>query len=76
MVRQVPMVFEYSRDTRDEPYINLAIAARAAFLVSRDKDLLDLMSAHDIESKQFRRRFRFLRVIKPESFLRECERLA
>lgn len=37
----VPEVFRYARDADDEPYINLAIAARADFLVSRDKNLLD-----------------------------------
>jgi len=38
----VPRVFEYPRDPKDEPYINLAIAADADYLTSRDKDLLDL----------------------------------
>jgi predicted nucleic acid-binding protein len=44
MINEVPRVFEYPRDPNDEPYINLAIPARAKYLVSRDKDLLDLMS--------------------------------
>ena len=74
MVRHVPRVFEYSRDPDDEPYLNLAIAARAAFLVSRDRDLLDLMTGHDAESKQFRQRFRFLKVIEPVGFLNEIEK--
>src|SRR5437870_3954718 len=37
IVRHVPREFEYSRDPRDEPYLNLAIAAGASFLVSRDR---------------------------------------
>ena len=74
MIRDVPRVFEYLRDPEDEPYLNLAISAKAAFLVSRDRDLLDLMTRHDTESKQFRQRFRFLKVIKPIDFLNEIEK--
>ena len=74
MVKEVPRTFEYSRDAKDEPYLNLAIVARANFLVSRDKDLLDLMAGHDLESKQFRQRFRFLKIIEPVGLLRERER--
>lgn len=70
-VKDVPKVFEYLRDPSDEPYINLAIAARADYLVSRDKDLLDLMVRHDIESKQFRQRFRFLGIVDPLGLLEE-----
>lgn len=73
MVRHVPRLFEHSRDHRDEPYLNLAIAAKADFLVSRDRDLLDLMTGHESESKQFLQRFRFLRVIKPGDFLKEVK---
>lgn len=70
MVRHVPRVFAFPRDPDDEPYINLAIAAEAAFLVSRDRDVLDLMTGHDSESKQFRQRFRFLMVTDPGDFLK------
>ncbi len=73
MVKDVPRDFEYSRDAKDEPYLNLAIAARANFLVSRDKDLLDLMTRHDEASKQFRQRFRFLKTIEPAGLLQETE---
>jgi predicted nucleic acid-binding protein len=75
MINEVPRVFEYLRDPNDEPYINLAIAARAKYLVSRDKDLLDLMAATDLESKQFRQRFRFLRIIDPAALLHDIKRL-
>jgi putative PIN family toxin of toxin-antitoxin system len=43
--QSVPKIFSYSRDPDDEPYINLAAAARAAYLVTWDKDLLVLMDA-------------------------------
>lgn len=74
MVRDVPKVFEYLRDPEDEPYLDLAITAKAAFLVSRDRDLLDLMTGHDAEAKQFRQRFRFLKIIDPPDFLKEIEK--
>lgn len=75
-IKEVPRAFEYPRDPTDEPYINLAIAAHAKYLVSRDKDLLDLMTATDLESKQFRQRFRFLRIIDPAGLLHEIKELA
>lgn len=71
LVRLVPKKFSYSRDEDDEPYINLAAAAAAEadYLVSRDKDLLDLMTGHTDECKEFRQRFRPLKVIEPLAFL-------
>jgi putative PIN family toxin of toxin-antitoxin system len=64
----VPLVFEYPRDPKDEPYINLAIASDADYLTSRDKDLLDLMKDRD-----FTTRFPGIRVLDPASLLREIE---
>jgi putative PIN family toxin of toxin-antitoxin system len=65
-ITEVPQVFRYPRDPDDEPYINLAIAADARYLVSRDKDLLDLMA-----DKVFRRRFPHLVILDPVALLRE-----
>jgi putative PIN family toxin of toxin-antitoxin system len=67
-VDDVPRVFEYPRDPKDEPYINLAIAADADYLTSRDKDLLDLM-----QDPEFTTRFPGIRVLDPVSLLREIE---
>lgn len=50
-------------------YINLAVEAAAAYLISRDKDLLDLTTGHTDECKDFRRRFKFLKIVVPEEFL-------
>jgi uncharacterized protein len=67
-VENVPRVFEYPRDPKDEPYINLAITADADYLTSRDKDLLELMNERD-----FTARFPNTRVLDPVSLLREIE---
>ncbi len=64
----VPRVFEYPRDPKDEPYINLAIAARADYLTSRDKDLLDLM-----QDTNFTGRFPGIRILDPAALLRDLE---
>jgi putative PIN family toxin of toxin-antitoxin system len=42
LVSDVPHISRFERDSKDEPYINLAIAARVSYLVSRDNDILDL----------------------------------
>jgi putative PIN family toxin of toxin-antitoxin system len=61
----VPASFTLARDPDDEPYLNLAIAASAAFLVTRDNDLLDLM--HDTE---FRAQYPKLTILDPVALLR------
>lgn len=45
--------------------MNLAIAAAADYLVTRDQDLLDLMTGHAAECKNFRQRFRNVKVVDP-----------
>ncbi len=72
-IKNVPQRFTYSRDPNDEPYINLAIEVNAVFLVSRDNDLLDLMTAYADECKDFRRRFRNLKIVNPVEFLEVIE---
>ncbi len=75
IIRSVPKEFSYSRDPDDEVYINLAVCAEADYLVSRDNDLLDLMTAYTIEAKEFRQRFRPLQVIEPLDFLEMMRKL-
>lgn len=70
-VRVVPKQFSYLRDKDDEQYINLAGAVAAHYLVSRDKDLLSLNTGHSDECKQFRQRFRPLKVIEPLELLQQ-----
>lgn len=71
---EVPKRFSYPRDIDDEPYLNLAIETEANYLVSRDKDLLDLMTGYHDECKEFRQKFRSLTVIEPIEFLKELRR--
>jgi len=62
--------FTYPRDPKDEPYLNLAIAAGAKYLVTRDNDLLDLM-AENPDGIDFRARFPVLKILDPVAFLHE-----
>ena len=61
---------DYPRDPADEPYIDLAVAAAADYLVTRDRDLLSLTNGHSTACKEFRRKTRPLRVLDPVQFLR------
>lgn len=70
VVNDVQQHFVYSRDPKDEKYINLAIEARADYIVSRDNDLLYLMTGYTDECKDFRRRFRLLKIVEPVEFLK------
>lgn len=72
-VAEIPRTFRYSRDEDDESYINLAVEVSADFIVSHDKDLLDLMTGHTDDCKEFRQRFRTLRVIEPVGLLKEID---
>lgn len=59
----VPKAYPLDRDPDDERYLNLAIAAKVSFLVSRDKDLLDLMN-----DEAFRKSYPNLRIVDPPTF--------
>lgn len=54
-------------------YINLAIVSDAAYLVSRDNDLLDLMTASTEIARQFRARYPFLRIMTAADFTTAIE---
>ena len=49
MVDAVPLGKQRSRDAKDDPYLAAALAARANFIVSYDKDLLELKKTFGIE---------------------------
>lgn len=70
-----PEPFQYPRDPDDAHYVNLALAAQAKYVVSRDNDLLDLMNMTRAEAREFRSRFPSLEIIEPPQFLRELDAL-
>jgi uncharacterized protein len=62
----VPKAVSHPRDPKDEPYLDLAVASGAAYLVTRDKDMLDLMADADFTSK-----YPNLKILGPVELLRE-----
>ena len=74
ILKNVPSIFSYSRDPKDEKYVNLAVEAEADYIVSRDNDLLALMTDYTEECKDFRRRFRGLKIVNPVDFLAIVEK--
>ena len=71
MIPTVPELWSYHRDPDDAHYVNLALAADARLIVSRDKDLLDLMDSTKPEAAEFQKRYPTLRILNPVGFLRE-----
>lgn len=74
LVRTVPQRFTYKRDPDDAHYVDLALETNSTLIVSRDKDLLSLMSASNAEASGFRTQFPQLRILDPVAFLRELIR--
>lgn len=68
-VQEVPHVFTYPRDPKDEPYLNLAIATGASYLVSRDTDLLDLAEQANPDGLRLRSCAPQLQIVDPAAFL-------
>ena len=73
IITNVSEEYHYERDPDDEMYINLAIVANARYLVSRDQDLLDLVTTSTDVARQFRSRYPFLRIMKAADFIAEIE---
>jgi putative PIN family toxin of toxin-antitoxin system len=69
MVPNPPLYLLYPRDPDDEPVINLAIHVQATYLVTRDRDLLDLMDETRPEGRNFRQRFPDLNILDPVAFV-------
>jgi putative PIN family toxin of toxin-antitoxin system len=71
LIEFVPELYTLIRDPKDSCYINLAETAHAEHLVTRDKDLLDLMTNDDAESVAFRIRFPGITILDPLAFVRK-----
>lgn len=67
-ITDVPEHFVLSRDPKDSKYLNLAITAAAPYVVTTDRDLLDLMTSRDAEAADFRARFPTVKCLDPASF--------
>lgn len=63
-IDDVPPSYSLPRDPDDEPYLNLAIAANADYLVTWDNDLLDLMT-----DEAFRAQYPRLTILNPVALL-------
>jgi putative PIN family toxin of toxin-antitoxin system len=74
VVEDVPEVFHYARDPDDEPYLNLAIAAGATYLVSRDNDLLHLQDPHSEPGQALRQLLPQLVILDPVQLLQRIRR--
>jgi putative PIN family toxin of toxin-antitoxin system len=69
----VPHVFDFPRDPDDAHYVDLALAAGAKLIVSRDKDLLSLRDAATAEGKDFLSRYPALSILTPPEALKLIE---
>ncbi len=68
--KNVPKRFNFERDPKDKMIIDLALVSHADYIVTRDKDLLDLMTDISVEGKEFRQKSRPLKIIEPIEFLK------
>ncbi len=69
-VENPPELFTLQRDPSDSHYVNLAISTESFLVVSRDKDLLDLMSDRSMDGINIRTQYPYFRVLTPPEFLR------
>jgi len=70
LIASVPIACSHPLDKKDEPYVNLALAASADYVVSRDqRHMLVLMDRSKPHGLDFTNRFPKLAVITPETLL-------
>jgi putative PIN family toxin of toxin-antitoxin system len=76
LIEHVPHVIDFARDRKDEPYLDLAVAGNANYLVTRDaKHLLRFFKEDTLESLTFRQRYPTLKILDPPGFIMEvCPR--
>jgi putative PIN family toxin of toxin-antitoxin system len=70
-ISHVPALFVHPIDEDDSAYVNLALAAGAGLIVSRDRHLLNLNEPGKPWSADFRAQFPKLRVVGAEQLLAE-----
>lgn len=73
LVPLVPTLWSYERDPDDAHYVNLAIACDARLVISRDRDLLDLMEDANVDGRRLRQAYPDFKVLAPPAFLKMVE---
>jgi putative PIN family toxin of toxin-antitoxin system len=68
-INSVRHIFDFPRDPDDAHYVDLAVAADAKLIVSRDKDLLSLRDTATAEGNDFVARFPSLEILTPPEAL-------
>lgn len=76
LVDVVPHVFDFPRDPDDAHYIDLAIAAGAKLVVSRDRDLLSLRDSATTEGRDFVARYPAIEILTPPELIRRLNATA
>jgi putative PIN family toxin of toxin-antitoxin system len=72
VVPNPPSAFVLPRDRDDEPYTDLAIAAKARYLVTwNDRHLTYLMRQDTPEGKEFCQKFPTLSIVSPPIFIQQ-----
>jgi predicted nucleic acid-binding protein len=69
MINDVPDTYQHPVDPDDSHYVNLALAAGATLITSRDRHLLALMDQSQSLGRAFRQQFPQLDIIRPEELL-------
>jgi putative PIN family toxin of toxin-antitoxin system len=70
LIGDVPEVFQHPVDADDSHYVNLALAAGATLITSRDHHLLALMDQSQPVGRAFREQFPQLDIVRPEELIR------
>jgi putative PIN family toxin of toxin-antitoxin system len=76
LIDDVPHIFDFPRDPDDAHYIDLAVAANAKLVVSRDQDLLSLRDPATSEGREFAARFPSIEILTPPELVRRLEMAA
>jgi putative PIN family toxin of toxin-antitoxin system len=69
----VPRAIAFSRDPKDEPYLNLAVRAQAHYLISRDNDVLGLSARRPRRGGTPKKRCPQLQIVEPSAFIAAME---
>jgi putative PIN family toxin of toxin-antitoxin system len=69
VIDPVPVAFEHVADPKDSMVVNLAVAAGAHVITSRDRHLLSLRDAKTPAGADFMSRFGFIEVLTPVDLL-------